>query len=263
VETTGERVLLESILRTVRERQELKDYLSPTLSATEAASSLQPIADAAAGVEIRWIGVNESRVDAGITSIDGREWRVVFTTNAAGRLAGLWVFQRPPPFRGWEGGRAIVVNGLSGSGKSALMQQFEESEDPPWVVFDEINLGRVRSGYLIWPEPSGPLHRGFLAGIAALAAQGNQVIMASSGLPHTLFVEALTGIPTLYVGLTCPLSVAVERNHGRQGRWGGLAENSTNAHEGWHYDLLLDSNALRPDALVAEVRKALASKTEA
>ena len=74
----------------------------------------------------------------------------------------------------------------------------------------------------------------------------------------------MSAIPTLYVGLKCPLAVLIERNRGREGRWAGLAERSFAEFgvNGWHYDLLLDSNALSPDALVAEVRSALANLSQ-
>jgi chloramphenicol 3-O-phosphotransferase len=123
---------------------------------------------------------------------------------------------------------------------------------------DEVNFGRIYTSHLIWLETCGPLYKGFLAGIAALAAEGNQIMMPSNGLPQTMFLDA---VPTLYVGLECPLPVLMERNRGREGRWAGLAERSYAEFgaNGWRYDLLLDSNALSPDALLAEVRKALVS----
>jgi chloramphenicol 3-O phosphotransferase len=255
-----ERTLLDEMLTAVRQRKAVDPYVAPSLSAEQATGSLRPIADAS-GVEIRWFGVNESRSDAEIISEDGREWRVVFMTDNAWRLTELWVSERPVPFPGVEGGRAIVVDGAVGAGKSTLMERFADTQDAPWVIFDEVNFGRIRTNHLIWLEACGPLYRGFLAGIAALAAEGNQVIMPSAGLPQAMFLEALAAVPTLYVGLECPLEVLLERNRGREGRWGGLAEKSFADFKanGWRYDLSLNSNALNPDALVAEVRTALRS----
>jgi len=254
------RILFEDMLGAVRERKSMDRYVILPVSGEEAARSLQPIADAP-GVEIRWFGVNGPRADAEIVSGDGREWRVVFMTDDTARLKELWVFPRPEPFEGVGGGRAIVVDGASGAGKSSLMERFAHAEDTPWVVFDEVNLGRIQTSHLIWLETCGPLYRGFLAGIAALAAEGNQVIMPSSGLPQQMFFDALGPIPTLYVGLECPLTVLMERNRGREGRWAGLAEKSFAQFglNGWHYDLLLDSSGLSLDSLVAELRRAFRS----
>jgi chloramphenicol 3-O-phosphotransferase len=251
-------MLLDDMLDAVRQRRAMDRCVALPLSADEAARSLQPIADAT-GVEIRWLGVNGPRADAEIVSEDRREWRVVFMTDDTTRVKELWVFRRPEPFQGVEGGRAIVVDGAVGAGKSTLMQRFAESEDNPWVVFDEVNFGRIHTSHLIWQEACGPLYRGFLAGIAALAAEGNQVIMPSSGLPQQMFLDALAAIPTLYVGLECNLPVLMERNRAREGRWAGLTEKSFEGFggNGWRFDLLLDSSALGPDALVVEVRRAL------
>jgi chloramphenicol 3-O-phosphotransferase len=250
--------VLESMLGDVQQRRGLDRYVTLPLSPEDAASSLRPIA-AATEVEIRWFGVNGSRADAEIISADGLEWRVVFMTDNASRLTGLWVFDRPAPFQGVAGGTAIVLDGAVGAGKSTLMARFAEAEDAPWVVFDEVNFGPIRTSHLIWPETCGPLYKGFLAGMAALAAEGNQIMTPSSGLPQTMFLEALGAVRTLYVGLECPLPVLMERNRGRDGRWAGLPERSHAEFgaNGWRYDLLLDSDALSPDALVAEVRAAL------
>jgi hypothetical protein len=169
----GEHRLLEDVLDAVRQGKSIDRYIVFPLSADEAARSIRPIADVS-GVEIRWIGVNGPRADAEIISGDGQEWRVVFMTDDTSRLSELWVFRRPEPFGGVEGGRAIVVDGVSGAGKSTLMERFADAEDTPWVVFDEVNLGHIRTNHLIWRETCGPLYRGFLAGIAAVAAEGNQ-----------------------------------------------------------------------------------------
>jgi chloramphenicol 3-O-phosphotransferase len=253
-----ERILLEEMLGALRQRQPIDRHISVPLSGNDAAMSLRPLAEAPV-VDIRWFGVNGSRADAEMVSQDGRNWRVVFTVDNEFRMRNLWVFERPEPFRGVNGGRAIVLDGASGAGKSTLMKRFAESEPTPWVVFDEVNFGRIHTHHLIWLESCGPLYRGFLAGTAALAAEGNQVIMPSGGLPQKMFLDALAAVPTLYVGLECSLPVLVERNRERDGRWGGLAEKSFAevAASEWRYDLVLDSNARTPDALVAELRSAL------
>lgn len=255
-----DRTLLEGLLGSVRRREGLEQYVAPALSADEAASLLQPIADAAA-IEIHWLGLNGLRADAQVLSGDRREWRVVFTIDDASRLTRLWVFERPATFQGVDGGRAIVIDGAVGAGKSSLIERFAQAEDTPWVVFDEVNFGKIHTSHLIWLETCGPLYRGFLAGIAALAREGNQVIMPGSGLPQRMFLEALSDVPTLYVGLECPLPVLVDRNDGREGRWAGLTEQSFDhfVANGWRYDLVLDSATMSLDALVGELRTAVAS----
>ena len=73
-------MLLDDLLDAVRQRRSMDRSIVLPLSAEDAARSLQPIADAT-GVEIRWLGANGPRADAEIVSGDGREWRVVFTTD--------------------------------------------------------------------------------------------------------------------------------------------------------------------------------------
>ena len=115
--------------------------------------SLQPIADTP-GAETAGSG-STALADAEIPSGGEREWRVVFMTDTAQRVTELWVFERPEPFQGVAGGTAIVVDGAVGAGKSTLMQQFADGEDTPWVVFDEVNFGRIHTSHLIWPEICG------------------------------------------------------------------------------------------------------------
>jgi chloramphenicol 3-O phosphotransferase len=251
------RDLLSSLIQAARDPGVLEGYVQPPATAPEVAAALAPIA-ATAEADISWVGINTSRVDVGVNGPEDQEWRVVFITDDARTVTNLWVFERPLPFPGVPGGRAVIVNGPSGAGKSSLMNQIWSDDTTPWVLFDEVNYGLVKSPYLIWPDTAGPLHRGFVAGIAALAQAGNQVMLASSGLAQSVFRDAFRGVPTLYVGLDCPLEVLLERERGRDGRWGGLAAGSVGAHDGWTYDLLLDSYNLTLEQLADEVRRAIA-----
>lgn len=253
-ETRGE--LLRSLLQAASAPASLVGYVRPPAIASEVAAALAPIA-ATGKADIAWVVINMTRVDVGVTGPGDREWRIVFTTEDAQTVTGLWVFERPMPFPGLPGGRAVIVNGPSGAGKSSLMNQIWSDDPAPWVVFDEINYGMVKSPYLIWPETAGPLHRGFVLGIAALARAGNQVLLTSSGMDQSVFRDAFVSVATLYVGLDCPLEILLERERGREGRWGGLAAGSVGTHDGWTYDLLLDSSMSTPQQLADEVRRAL------
>ena len=84
-------------------------------------------------------------------------------------------------------------------------------------------------------------------------------MMPSSGLPQKMFLDVLDSVPTIYVALVCPLPVLLDRNRGREDRWAGLAESSWAdfAKNDWHYDLVFNSDALRPDVLVRGLRTAL------
>ena len=221
--------------------------------------SLAPLT-AAGPVEVRWLFENEGRVDAGVIGA-AREWRIACFLAADGRVATVDVYERPPVFEGVPGGRALVVNGPSGAGKSTLLDAVLERADTPWVVFDEPWLGRTRQPYLIWRDAAPLLHKGFLDGIAALAATGNQVALAAAGHPAAAVMGALAGVRVLSVGLDCPLEVLLRRERGRPGRAGGLAASSPDIHDGWSYDLRFDTSVTPPDRLAGEVLAALAGGT--
>jgi len=225
------------------------------------ARALAPIA-ASPEPEVTWIGVNRARVDATVESTDGRSWRVVFFTSDGREVTGLAVYQRrtylPAP-----GGLAVVLNGPSGAGKSLLMDTLVAASDLPWVRFDEPTLGAVDQELLIWRESAEALHLGFVRGMAAVAAAGNRVVAAAAGLPQSWFLEAFGAVPTLYVGLHCARDVLLAREDGRDGRWGGLAESSMGVHEGWAYDLQLDSTADPADVLADRVVEELTKRRPA
>lgn len=227
-----------------------------SVAAGASLEALVPIATAG-DVAVRWLGRNEGRVDAGVVA-PGREWRVVFFLGDDGLVTSVDVHEKPPVFRGVPGGRAVVVNGPSGAGKSSLMEALLEKATTPWVVFDEPWLGRTRQAHLIWRDTAPVLHEGFLRGIAAVAATGNQVVLAAAGHPAAAVTDAFAGVPVLFVGLECPLEVLLLRERGRPGRWGGLAAASVDVHDGWSYDLRFDSSTTAPHEMAEEVLEAVA-----
>ncbi|MFT3851468.1 MAG: hypothetical protein QM733_01795 [Ilumatobacteraceae bacterium] len=151
------------------------------------------------------------------------------------------MFRRPPDFTGVDGGRVVVVNGPSGSGKSSVLDAIAASSELPWVIFDEPVLGSVRQPYLIWRDRAPVLHLGFLDAIAAVARRGNLVGLSAAGHPAGRIDEVFVGIETVRVGLDCSTEALIDRERGRDGRWGGLAVSSLRDHDGWRYDLRFDT----------------------
>lgn len=204
---------------------------------------------------IEWVGVNRARVDAGVRGGDGSEWHVVLIVDGT-RVDDVVAIRRPTEVPRGDG-VAVVVNGPSGAGKSSLLGALaalaEAGGERPWVVFDEPVVGSVPMAHLVWPDASPAVHDGFLAGIAAVARAGNRVGVAAGPHPRARFAEALHGVRTVYVGVRCPLEELLRREEGREGRWGGLAERSVGAHDGWSYDLELDTTSATPDDLAREV----------
>jgi chloramphenicol 3-O-phosphotransferase len=217
----------------------LDDLVSDPSDVPAFAARLAPLRDRSE-LAIVLLTVNGERVD--VVAGDGDlEWRVVFGTVDARRIDWLRVFRRPPEFAGLSGGRAVIVNGPSSSGKSSVLHQLRSRSSTPWVVFDEPMYGTVNVEYLIWRERAAALHRGFLDGIGALARAGNCVGVAAGGHPQLLFDTAFFGVPTIRVGLDCDLMELARRERGRRDVPGGWAEASLDVHDGWHYHLRFDT----------------------
>ena len=249
--------LFDRLLDAVRTGGDVAALVTGDLGPSDAADLVAPIA-MSPGLTVTWSGVNGSRVDCGLASTDDREWRVVYTTDDGEHMGSLHVIQRPDPFPGVPGGRAVVVHGPSSAGKSSLMTAISFVSRTPWVMFDEASFGSHPIGYAIWPETAPTLRPGFLAGIAALATAGNQVISSSARHPQDEWrqVFGAAGVPVLFVGLECPMDVLVDRQGGRFDRWGGLAESCVDYHAGWEHDLVLDSSTMTPHELAGAVVEA-------
>ena len=199
---------------------------------------------------VDWFGVNERRVDAVVsTTVD--EYRIVYFTDDGVTIDSVFVWRRPPRFDGVDGGRVVVVNGPSGSGKSSLLSAIASVSELPWVVFDEPVIGAVDDRYLIWRGQAPGLHRGFVAAIGALARCGNLVAFSAAGHPAPAVDEALRDLDVVRVGLDCDLETLRARELGRDGRWGGLAEGSMSDHDGWRYDLRFDTTRSTPTEIAA------------
>jgi chloramphenicol 3-O phosphotransferase len=205
-----------------------------------AADSHQRVAEAG----LVWLGRNGDRIDVRLRDVDGREHHVVANEDHAG-LTIVMVFTQPDQVP-VQAPVVVVVNGPSSSGKSTLLRSVQEVSEAPWVIFDEPILGTTDHALLVWPERSPHLHAGFLDGIAAVAAAGNAVAVAAGGHSQGRFRASMRDVRVVYVGLDCPIEVLLERERGREERWGGLAVQSSRAHDGWSYDLRIDTSEVLP-----------------
>jgi chloramphenicol 3-O-phosphotransferase len=73
----------------------------------------------------------------------------------------------------------------------------------------------------------------------------------------TLFESAFSGVPTVVVGLHCDLETLKDREVGREGRWGGLAESSVGVHAAWTYDLEFDTTVHKSEDIAREVLRSV------
>jgi chloramphenicol 3-O-phosphotransferase len=227
----------------------VRPLLSGSIEPAKVIDLLAPLASAQ-GLRVTEPLVNGQRVDFSAYSETGREWCVVLRVSdgPSMKVENVSVFERPAPFSGIPGGFVIVVRGPSSSGKSTLMAALGDLADTPWIRFDETCVGDLPLRFAIWPEASGPIGEGFLAALPAIARAGNQIITSSGGFSEKQFRSALTGIPSLFVRLECPLEVLVERQRHRVDRWAGLAEETARERDDWSYDLRIDTSENDPIA---------------
>ena len=234
----------------------LRAELTPDpVRAAEIVDALVDVAADAAGRRIESAVINDRRVDATVVSA-GREWRLACSIDGDG-VHSAASFERPAPFEGVPGGRAVVIVGPSSAGKSTVMRAVVDASTTPWVLFDELSFGDVALPFLIWPERSPTLRAGFVAGIAALAAAGNQVILSSGGNSPDVLRPITDAVPTLVVGLDCPLEVRIARQRARTDRWGGLTESHDDTHGGWALGARFDTSVVSAEEIAMEILEAV------
>lgn len=239
-----------------------RDELTALVRTLLVESSAPALVDirAAAPVTVDELRVNESRLDVRITASDCRQWLVVLWVDVStARLLDATVYPRPDAFAGRPRGIVVVLNGPSSVGKSALMAAFAEAAPTPWIRGDEPWFGQLSGRYMAWPQSSGPVVDGFLAALAAFARAGNQVVLSAGGLTQDELRCALREVPAVYVGLDASLAVRVARQRTQLDKFGGLAEESTHRHDGWTYDLRIDTEMQTADGAAATLAAFLES----
>jgi hypothetical protein len=96
---------------------------------------------------------------------------------------------------------------------------------------------------------------GFFAMLAGLPRAGNQVITCAAGLDGQAgWRRRLVGVGCLFTGLTPSLAVCEQRERDRGDRAAGNAAREWHAvHQGWAYDLDIDTGAVDPERAAALV----------
>ena len=193
---------------------------------------------------------NGRRVDVRVEGEHDDAWLLVvwFADLQLDEAESITAYRRPRRFGGIPGGLVIVLNGPSSVGKSTLMRTFADRAVTPFACIDEPRFGRPPARFTAWPDALGPHVDGVLAGLAAAARLGNQFVVSAAGIPQAQFESALADVETLYVGLDGSLAALVQRQLAQVDKYGGLAEESMAIHDGWQYDLRIDTVEESPDA---------------
>jgi chloramphenicol 3-O phosphotransferase len=230
----------------------------------DAAGSVQAeLAKFAGAGSVQVVGAcqNGGRVDAMLAGQAGPRWAVVAGLDGQDRVTSLWVQREPAAFAGVPGG-LVVLNGPSSSGKSTLATAIQQAADTPWIRLlpDEFFQWHLPEKYWAFGQAAGPWQEGFFAVLAALARAGNQVITCAAGLDDQAgWRRRLAGIGCLFTGLTPSLAVCEQRERDRGDRAAGHAAGEWHAvHQGWAYDLDIDTGAVDPERAAALILAALA-----
>lgn len=174
-------------------------------------------------------------------------------------------------------GQIVILNGPPRSGKSSIAVAIQERFDGLWMNlgvdhFKHMTPARFQPGIGLRPGGERPelepvvvrLYRAMYSAIAAHSRLGVNVVVDSVhhdsySVPRRILrtcARQLQGLPVLFVGVRCPVEIALQR---RRATWGGAGYDLGGTvrdpvslwHEAVHtpgiYDLEVDTSALRPE----------------
>ena len=187
----------------------------------------------------------------------------------------------------------MILNGPPRSGKSSIVSVIQETFDGVWMnlgvdAYMRMTPRKLQPGIGLRPGGERPdlepyivdWYRALYESIAAHSRLGLNVVVDAvhhdhySTARHVLArcARQLDGLPVLFVGVRCPVEVALAR---RRATWGGagFTPGSGVRHpvELWHeavhqpgiYDLEVDTSALTPAECAAVIAQRLGSPADA
>jgi chloramphenicol 3-O phosphotransferase len=174
-------------------------------------------------------------------------------------------------------GQIVVLNGPPRSGKSSIAVAIQARFDGLWMNlgvdhFKQMTPARFQPGIGLRPGGERPdlepvvvqLYRAMYEAIATHSRLGINVVVDAVhhdfySVPRRILrtcARQLQGLPVLFVGVRCPVEVAIQR---RRATWGGVGYQQSGTVADpvslWHaavhqpgiYDLELDTSVLRPE----------------
>jgi chloramphenicol 3-O phosphotransferase len=183
-------------------------------------------------------------------------------------------------------GRIVILNGPPRSGKSSIAAAIQNTFEGVWLNlgvdhFKAMMPDRYQPGIGLRPGGERPdleplivvLYQAMYESIAAHSRLGLNVVVDvghhdAYSVPRGILPDCarrLAGLPVLFVGVLCPITVIMER---RRATWGAgnAAEGEVPepvqrwqraVHEPGMYDLEVDTAALSPDAGAGLIRERL------
>ena len=164
-----------------------------------------------------------------------------------------------------QGGKIILLNGASSSGKSSVARVLQITVDEPFwrISFDHLRdagalpLARFQSGEFNWADFRDRFFVGYERSLAAFAETGNNLIVdyiveteAGMGRLVTLF----SPFDVFFVGVHCALDELERRETARGDRARGDARRDYHAiHRHARYDMEVDTTDARPERVAEEI----------
>jgi chloramphenicol 3-O phosphotransferase len=199
--------------------------------------------------------------------------------------------ESPPPIE------VVVLNGTSSSGKTTLAVALQDLLEGSWLVFGIDTLFRalplalldihedatmdprprdheVRDGAIAFDADGAitvgfefrRLEDAFRQGLAAIADSGTRLILdevfLEGGESQERLRRAFAGRRVAWVGVTCDVAVAKQRELDRGDRVIGMVEQqSQRVHDGVSYDLIVDTTSNTADELARQIAEHLHAPT--
>ena len=163
-------------------------------------------------------------------------------------------------------GQVVLLNGPPSCGKTTLARALRGLLPRPYF---HLSLDDFRSGYEqeVWQHDDGHMFQrvmvGYLGALREMALAGNHVIAEAIVTPDrlVLYLDAFAGLSVIFVGVRCPLDVAVARESKRSDRMKGpvdLPEDAFNAvHAHGTYDLEVDTSTRSATDIATDIASAL------
>ncbi|MFC4063439.1 chloramphenicol phosphotransferase CPT family protein [Actinoplanes subglobosus] len=172
-----------------------------------------------------------------------------------------------------RGGRIILLNGASSSGKSSIGRALLPLLPDPWFFMpvDAINAMRstVHTRVLDDTEIAEMLTRtrvGYHRAVAAMASAGNDVIMdypLSERWRVTDLLDTLAGYDVTLVEVRCSPDELERRERERGDRPIGLARSQTLVYAHGEYDIVVDTTETGPDECAKQIAHHLGTPPQA